>query len=291
MLHTVASLPGPERSKCLSSLSDGWRHRELLGDGPDKPSQLPGSGHDGDLWRLVAMQQAPEFPPHPVLGLHRVLVSPMPPDAAIASGQPAVFPPNGPKGRSNQRGPKLAVALTGLAALALACALMMARTDPSPTAEMPIRGKRRQVDADLGHDPFNRALVHPRDRIQRLDQGRGRAEVLLDLLAQTCDRLFEVIQRRQELADQKPMMPPKAPGQAARNAGSLARSLLLASSASVSGSVVPCTSASSIARPEPPGYPWRPTPASPPPPPAPSQAAASRGHAPGSGPRDTREVP
>lgn len=56
MLHTVASLPGPERSKCLSSLSDGWRHRELLGDGPDKPSQLPGSGHDGGLWRCSKRQ-------------------------------------------------------------------------------------------------------------------------------------------------------------------------------------------------------------------------------------------
>lgn len=69
MLHTVASLPGPGHSRRLSPMSDGWRHRELLGHCPHKPGKLTGGRHDGHLRRLVAMQQAPEFPPHPVLRL------------------------------------------------------------------------------------------------------------------------------------------------------------------------------------------------------------------------------
>ena len=94
-------------------------------------------------------------------GHHRFLVSPMPHDAAVARGQPAVFHANGPQGRFDQRRPQPAVAFAGLAAGVLARALVVARTDAGPTHQMPIRGKGAQVHADLRHNPFDRHSGSP----------------------------------------------------------------------------------------------------------------------------------
>ena len=95
----------------------------------------------------------------------------------------------------------------------LARTLVVPRTEAHPTHQMPVRRKGAQVEADFRDDAFNRALVHPRDRIQGRQRRRERAQLLRDRVTQPLDRLLQIVEMRQQFADQPRVVSPKAPDQ------------------------------------------------------------------------------
>jgi len=65
------------------------------------------------------------------------------------------------------------------------------------------RRKRRHVRADLGEDRLSRSALDPGDRHQALNLWGERAELLLDVGANGGDRLLEVVEVREDLAEQE----------------------------------------------------------------------------------------
>ncbi len=65
------------------------------------------------------------------------------------------------------------------------------------------RRKHRHVRADLGEDRLSRSALDPGDRHQALNLWGERAELLLDVGANGGDRLLEVVEVREDLAEQE----------------------------------------------------------------------------------------
>src|SRR6266851_1159489 len=132
----------------------------------------------------------------------------------------------------------------------LAGALIVAGTERRPTGQVSVARETAHVHAELGYKHLGRALIDPGDRVQ-LHQVLGEwGEPALDFLAHHTDRFLQIIHVGQQLMTRNAWCGRKRPASAWRKAGSFLRNLPRARSASTSGSVVPCTSASSIARPD-----------------------------------------
>jgi hypothetical protein len=67
------------------------------------------------------------------------------------------------------------------------------------------------VGPDLGHDHLGHAAANPGDRVQPLHDRRKRAQHLLDLRGDGPDRLIEIVDVGQDLADEEGMVPAEPP--------------------------------------------------------------------------------
>jgi hypothetical protein len=95
------------------------------------------------------------------------------------------------------------------------------------------RRKARHVRADLRQDDFRGAPIDTGDGVEQPDLSRERGEAALDLLREPVDGVLEVLDVREQLADEKRVVLAEA---ALERLAQLSR--------------VPSTSAASIARPE-----------------------------------------
>ena len=112
-------------------------------------------------------------------------------------------------------------------------------------------GKTRHVGADLGDDHLGGAPLHAGDRAEQLNRRRERADLLLDRVREPVDLLVEEVEVREDRADDDARARRRSGPRAPRAAPAASCAACpLASSASTAGSVVPATSASSIARPD-----------------------------------------
>jgi hypothetical protein len=111
-------------------------------------------------------------------------------------------------------------------------------------------GEDGHVEADLGEDVLGGAGLDPVQGAQKLNGRRERAQLLLDRLREPLDLLVEEVEVGEDRSTSSACSGSKRPSSASLSAGIFLRSLPRARSASTSGSVVPRTSASSIARPE-----------------------------------------
>src|SRR5262245_14889332 len=164
--------------------------------------------------------------------------------------QRAVLRPTRSRRRFDEGRAQPAVTLARPARLVLAGALVVAGTERRPTREMGRCRKRTHVDADLGENHLGRPAVDAWNAIQPGQLVGKRDEMPFDLEAQGADRLVQVVEVGQQLSHEKRVVRPKAAGQRRASAGSLPRNRPRASSAKTRGSVVPCASASSMARPD-----------------------------------------
>src|SRR6266545_6288238 len=142
------------------------------------------------------------------------------------------------------------VALAGPPGLVLPRTLVVARTQAGPTGEMRRRREHAHIHPDLGDEHLRRPPIHAGDRVQATHLLRKRGDDLGDVRTQRLDHFVELVEVGQQLTDEKGVMGRKRPARAWRNAGSFLRSLPRARSAKTSGSPVPRSKASSIARPE-----------------------------------------
>src|SRR5207245_7269289 len=85
-------------------------------------------------------------------------------------------------------------------------ARVVAGTHARPAREMAGRWKHRHVRADLGEDRLSRSALDPGDRHPALNLWGERAELLLDVGANGGDRLLEVVEVREDLAEQERMV-------------------------------------------------------------------------------------
>jgi hypothetical protein len=97
------------------------------------------------------------------------LLAPTGGESAVLSGQVSVPRTTGGMRRLDEGCPQPGIALGGLPALALAPALVGARTHPRPRGQVPIRGEAAHVRADLGQYCLRRTPSHPRDCLQSLN--------------------------------------------------------------------------------------------------------------------------
>jgi len=144
--------------------------------------------------------------------------------------------------------PEEFAALAALSGAVPAGGLVVARAASRPGREMPGGGEDRHVGADLSDHRLSGAGGDAGDGGGQRD-GRlpGRAQFGLDRLRQFGDVLIEEVQVREDRADDQRVMGLKAALQGLSERGQLLRNT---PPARTSGSVVPATSASSIARPE-----------------------------------------
>ena len=82
--------------------------------------------------------------------------------------------------------------------------------------------KGAHVHAHLRNDHFRGAPIDPRDAIQASQLFRKRGEGALNFRAEGADRFVQIVQMRQELANEEGMMRPKAAGQCRAEGGQLA---------------------------------------------------------------------
>jgi hypothetical protein len=105
------------------------------------------------------------------------------------------------------------------------------------------------VAAGLGDDHLGRVAPDAGDRAQQLNRRCERAELLFDRGRELVDCLVEVVDVR-DPPDDHDVLGVETALQRSRSAGIFLRNRPRARSASTTGSVVPDTSASSIARPD-----------------------------------------
>jgi hypothetical protein len=113
---------------------------------------------------------------------------------------------------------------------------------------VPGSGKAAHVGADLSDHGLGGAFGDAGDRGGRGDARCERAELLPDRVREPVDVLIQEVQVGEDRADHQCVVGLEAALQRLAQLRQLLRSLPLASSASTAGSVVPATSASSIAR-------------------------------------------
>jgi hypothetical protein len=106
------------------------------------------------------------------------------------------------------------------------------------------------VDADLGHEDFGCALVDPGNGIEALHRVREGRQDRRDTPTQRGHRLFEMVEMGQDLCREEGVMGAEVAGERLPQGRSLVRMRPRANSAKTAGSLVPCTRASSMARPE-----------------------------------------
>jgi hypothetical protein len=110
--------------------------------------------------------------------------------------------------------------------------------------------KLAHVHPDLRDQGLSRSAVDARDGVEKFDLLRERGDHPLDLDAKIIDRIIEVVDVGHYLAHHEGMMRGEASLQSIPERGQLGAKTARANSAKTSGSVVPPTSASSIALPE-----------------------------------------
>src|SRR5207244_2266351 len=134
-------------------------------------------------------------------------------EVLILAGEVGVFGVAGRLRRFGQGSAEPHVTFAGLTALALAGALVVARTDAYPGCEVRRTGKACDVSPDLGQNDLDRAQAHARDPIESLDLVLKRAQPLGDLLAQLIDQLVQPVKVSELVCDQEALVRSDAAGQ------------------------------------------------------------------------------
>jgi hypothetical protein len=106
------------------------------------------------------------------------------------------------------------------------------------------------VGADLCYDDLGDASANPRDRVEPVHHRPERAQHLLDLRRHRGDRLVEIVDVGQQLTDEESVVTAEATRQGGAQGRELRASPAAGELRQNVGSVVPATSALSIARPD-----------------------------------------
>src|SRR5438093_8272125 len=116
-------------------------------------------------------------------GYQRLLLAHALHQAFILRGQIGLFLMTGRPGRLHQRRPQIAAPFGGLAALALACRFVVARTHPRPARQVVLSGEALHGDPDLRYDDLGDGLPYARDGVEQRDGFRHeRVRTVLTLL-------------------------------------------------------------------------------------------------------------
>src|SRR5215207_1491970 len=134
------------------------------------------------------------------------LLAPTGSESAVLSGQVSVPRTTGGMRRLDEGCPQPGIALGGLPALALAPALVVARTHPRPRSQVPIGAEAAHVRADLGQYCLRRTPSHPRDCLQSLNCFSERTHPLGKLRTQLLDGLLEEVDVRQLLGHEEALV-------------------------------------------------------------------------------------
>src|SRR6266540_4404356 len=152
--------------------------------------------------------------------------------------------------RLGQRGVEPLGAVPGFAGAAFAGRAIIAWALAGPAGEVPLGGEAAHVGADLRDDHLGCALLDAGDRAEQLNR-RGERASCASISSESSWICSSRKSRWARIAETiSACWRSKRPTSASLSAGIFARSFPCASSARTCGSVVPCTSASSIARPE-----------------------------------------
>src|SRR5438445_7890835 len=142
-------------------------------------------------------------------------------DATVAGRQRPPSMPDGTEGRFGECGTEPRVPPPGLSGAMLPGTLVVAGTERSPAGEVPGAREDAHVDADLSDHHLRGPLFHTGDRTDPLQVlGKG-GEKQANLLADGLDGLLDVVDMRQDLAEEKGVMRAKAPTERLPEGGEL----------------------------------------------------------------------
>jgi hypothetical protein len=149
----------------------------------------------------------------------------------------------------NQRAAQVPIAFAGFAAPALSRTFVLARTHGAPATQVARREEPGHIAAGFSHDADRANPIHPRNGVQRRQHRFERDEPLIDLRGQPLQRFVEKIDLGEDLLDEKRVVGAKPSLQRAPQFGQLLPQLAARQLRQDAGSVVPSTSACSMARP------------------------------------------
>src|SRR5688572_2569316 len=132
-------------------------------------------------------------------------------DAVILGAQILILGVRGPVRGFHQAVAQPRTTFAGTAAATFTCRFVVPRAHAGPRGQMPGASKATHVPAGFGPEHLCRAPAHSGNRVEPSDLLLKRTQSLLDLLAESFDGSFQIIDLRQMLGDQKTLMRFKPP--------------------------------------------------------------------------------
>ena len=132
--------------------------------------------------------------------------------ATIARTKGAAFGATGRATGFHQHRTQPAITATGLAAAALASALMIAGAQAGPARKMRGAGEAAHIGTDFGHHDLSGSPLNARDRDQTFNRRGERGQQLLDPLVEFPVGFLDIVDIGQQAAYHEAMMRPEATG-------------------------------------------------------------------------------